>query len=72
MRRKQLSGFAWRNATERERASKCTEPLSQEIKDVLENYLDTINNLEAKRSEYLYVQGAKDCVLLLQKLGVIR
>jgi len=37
----------------------------------VEDYIVTINLIAQHECEYLYVQGAKDCVELLKKLGVL-
>ncbi len=45
--------------------------LSPEDQQVVEDYIVKINLLAQHESAYLYVQGAKDCVEMLQKLGVL-
>ena len=57
-----------------------TNSLSKEITETsstltvtpeVENYIEKIYNYSAEEKEFLYIQGAKDCILLLKKLGVI-
>lgn len=56
--------------------------LSQQIENTLKNmnesdrklfqeYYDDLQEISSKEMEHLYRQGAKDCVLLLKKMGVI-
>lgn len=45
--------------------------LTPEERQVVEDYIVTINLIAHHECEHLYVQGAKDCVELLKKLGVL-
>ena len=45
--------------------------LGSELRSKLERYLNLTHVLEGLHEEYLYVQGAKDCVRLLKELGVL-
>lgn len=45
--------------------------LTPEERQAVEDYIVTINLITQHECEYLYVQGAKDCVELLKKLGVL-
>lgn len=45
--------------------------LTPEEHQVLEDYIVKSNLIAQHECEHLYVQGAKDCVELLKKLGVI-
>ncbi len=45
--------------------------LTPEEREVMEDYIVTINLIAQHECEHLYVQGAKDCVELLKKLGVL-
>lgn len=45
--------------------------LSPEDRQVLEDYLVKTNLIADHECKHLYVQGAKDCVVLLKKLGVL-
>lgn len=45
--------------------------LTSEDCQVLEDYILKTNLVANQECEYLYVQGAKDCVETLQKLGVL-
>ena len=45
--------------------------LTPEERQVVEDYIVTSNSIAQHECEYLYVQGAKDCVELLKKLGVL-
>lgn len=46
--------------------------IRQEDKKLIEEYLSRNAEMEAKSQQYLYIQGAKDCVAVLRKLGVIQ
>ena len=46
-------------------------PLSPEERQVLEDYLVKTNLIADHECKHLYVQGAKDCVELLKKLGAL-
>ena len=57
-----------------------TNPLSKEITETsnnlnltpeVENYIEKIYNYSAEEKDFLYVQGAKDCIVLLKKLGIL-
>lgn len=50
---------------------KILEKLSQEDRQVLEDYFVKNSLIADHECHYLYVQGAKDCVELLKKLGVL-
>lgn len=45
--------------------------LTPEERQEVEDYIVTINLIAHHECEHLYVQGAKDCVELLKKLGVL-
>ena len=45
--------------------------LSEEEYQIVDDYMVTTNLIAQKECEYLYVQGVKDCVELLKKLGVL-
>ena len=47
------------------------EKLPPEDRQVLEDYLAKTNLIAEHDCRHLYVQGAKDCVELLKKLGVL-
>lgn len=47
------------------------EKLPPEDRQVLEEYLAKTNLIAEHDCRHLYVQGAKDCVELLKKLGVL-
>jgi uncharacterized membrane protein affecting hemolysin expression len=46
--------------------------LRQEDKKRIDEYLSAHTELEAKIQQHLYIQGAKDCVVMLRELGIIR
>ena len=52
------------------RRQQVMETLPQEKQQVLESYLEKVNLIADHECRHLYVQGAKDCVKLLKKLGV--
>lgn len=45
--------------------------LSAEERQVVEDYIGAANLIAQQECEYLYMQGAKDCVEMLKKLGVL-
>lgn len=47
-------------------------PLDAETKALLDKYISVRNALAGLRKEYLYAQGAKDCVQFLWELGVLK
>ena len=47
------------------------EKLSPEERQAVDDYITTTNRIAQHECEYLYVQGAKDCVEMLKKLGVL-
>lgn len=50
---------------------KILETISPEDRQVLEDYFVKSNIIADHECQYLYVQGAKDCVELLKKLGAL-
>lgn len=48
-----------------------TDTLSAEDAQILDDYIVKTNLIADHDCAYLYVQGAKDCVELLKKLGVL-
>lgn len=54
-----------------EKRQKILENLSPEERQVLEDYHVNTELLADHECRYLYVQGAKDCVEFLKKLGVL-
>lgn len=50
---------------------KILEKLSPEDRQVLEDYFVKSSLIDDHECQYLYVQGAKDCVELLKKLGAL-
>ena len=46
--------------------------LDEQARAALERYLNRINDMVSDHYRHLYTQGAKDCVELLRKLGVIK
>ena len=47
------------------------EKLSSGERQIVEDYITKTHLAAQDECEYLYVQGAKDCVELLKKLGVL-
>jgi hypothetical protein len=45
--------------------------LGEETKKLFEDYHQIITEIEAYQERYLYMQGAKDCVMLLKFLGLL-
>lgn len=58
------------NALSKQR-QKIMQTLAPEDRQVLESYLEKTNMVADHECRHLYVQGAKDCVELLKKLGVL-
>lgn len=54
-----------------EKAGRVLEGLPAEERRVVDDYVATTNLIAQQECEYLYVQGAKDCVEMLKKLGVL-
>ena len=50
-----------------ERTRGVLKQLSEEEYQIVDDYMVTTNLIAQKECEYLYVQGAKDCVELLKK-----
>jgi hypothetical protein len=46
--------------------------IRQEDKKLIKEYFSAHTEIEAKAQQYLYIQGAKDCVTVLRELGVIK
>lgn len=46
--------------------------IRQGDKKLIEKYFSANTEMEAKTQQYLYIQGAKDCVAALKELGVIK
>ncbi|MCD8248498.1 MAG: hypothetical protein LUC60_01340 [Lachnospiraceae bacterium] len=47
------------------------EKLPEKERQVLDEYFTKTSRIAQQECEYLYVQGARDCVKLLKKLGVL-
>lgn len=47
------------------------ESIGNPVKQLIGNYCDTVADINSQQSEYLYLQGAKDCFRLLKTLGLI-
>lgn len=43
-----------------------------ELKQMVDSYFEAMQLLLGEYSRHLYIQGAKDCVTVLRKLGVIK
>ena len=54
-----------------EKARHVLEGLPAEERQVVDDYVATTNLIAQQECEYLYIQGEKDCVELLRKLGVL-
>ncbi len=52
-------------------AKETVEKLSAEERQILDDYFIKTNLIADHECAYLYVQGAKDCVELLKKLGAL-
>ena len=49
------------------------DPLADEqVRAVLKKYVDKTISVTDQQFKYLYIQGMKDCVMLLRELGVIQ
>jgi len=46
--------------------------ITDEAKELMRQFLSRSSDVDAEFQEYLYIQGARDCVELLRELGVIR
>lgn len=54
-----------------ERVQNVIKELSPESAEVIESYIAKSSAIAEKDCQYLYVQGAKDCVKFLKRLGVL-
>lgn len=45
--------------------------LDDDVKETLVHYYEQAESIADKQIQYIYLQGAKDCVRLLKTLGVI-
>lgn len=45
--------------------------LNEASQQLFSDYQEIINEIDAYEERYLYMQGAKDCVMLLKSLGVL-
>ena len=52
-------------------AQECLAALDSKVRDTLTRYYEQAELIADKQIQYLYLQGAKDCVRLLKTLGVI-
>lgn len=52
-------------------AQKVVEKLSTEERQILDDYFTKTNLIADHECAFLYVQGARDCVELLKKLGAL-
>lgn len=46
--------------------------LDEKSRAAMEQYLNRLNDMVSSHYRHLYIQGAKDCVAVLRKLGVIK
>ena len=53
-------------------AIRTDKALSEDEQMVMLNYVREVTGLTARQYRHLYLQGARDCVAALRKLGVIR
>jgi len=53
------------------KAQAVLEKLPEEERQIVDDYFVMTNLIAQHECEYLYMQGAKDCVVLLKKLGVL-
>lgn len=49
----------------------CVSSLGEASKQLFSDYHQIITEIDAYQERYLYIQGAKDCVMLLKSLGVL-
>ncbi len=53
------------------KAQKCLNSLDAETKKTLVRYYEQAEAIADEQIRYIYLQGAKDCALLLKSLGII-
>lgn len=53
-------------------AIRTDKALNEDERTVMLNYVREVTGLTARQYRHLYLQGAKDCVAALRKLGVIQ
>lgn len=49
----------------------CVSSLNEASKQLFSDYDEIISEIDAYQERYLYMQGAKNCVMLLKFLGVL-
>lgn len=47
------------------------ETMDEETRNLLREYHEIINEVDGFQFQYIYLQGAKDCVRILKELGVL-
>lgn len=52
-------------------AVKALEDMDESTRQLFKDYLDVMEDIHGGQIERLYLQGAKDCVQILKKLGVL-
>lgn len=59
------------NTTLSTQVKKVLDAIDKESKEILVQYYEQSEKIADMQIKHLYIQGAKDCVELLKKLGVI-
>lgn len=49
----------------------CVSSLGETSEQLFSDYYKMITEIDVYQERYLYIQGAKDCVMLLKSLGVL-
>lgn len=53
------------------KVKKVIEKLEEASREILVRYYEQSEKIADEQIKYLYIQGAKDCIQLLKKLGVL-
>lgn len=67
----QLGQFVKRRVELSGQVEQITAGLDAEARALLAEYSEVVGKISERESKYTYLQGAKDCVRLLEALGVI-
>lgn len=67
----ELDGLVRRRVELSSKVNRAIESMGESDRRLLEEYCEALEDIDSRQMEYLYLQGGKDCVRLLKKLGAI-
>ena len=67
----QLDSLIKRHVALHEQLEQCVSSLGETSKQLFSDYHKMITEIDVYQEKYLYIQGAKDCVMLLKSLEVL-